>query len=61
MLKELLKQLPNGPLTPSKIILDQIIKGCVVTLHSVALLPQDNANPHAASEKHRNAHGQNGR
>lgn len=53
MLKELLKQQSNSPPTPSKIMLDQIIKACAATMHNVALLAQDNANLRAANEKKR--------
>jgi hypothetical protein len=52
-LKELLKQRSNSPPTPSKIMLDQIIKGCSVTMHNAALLAQENANLRAANEKKR--------
>ena len=53
MLKELLKQRSNSPPTPSKLILNQIIKGAYLSLHSGALLAQDNANLRAANEKKR--------
>jgi hypothetical protein len=53
MLKELLKQQSNSPPTPSKIMLDQIIKGHYISLHNTALLAQENANLRAANEKKR--------
>jgi hypothetical protein len=53
MLKELLKQRSNSPPTPSKIMLDQVIKGCAMTMHNAALLAQENANLRAANEKKR--------
>ena len=53
MLKGLLKQRSNSPPIPSKIILDQIIKGCMVTMYNTALLAQDNANLRVANEKKR--------
>lgn len=53
ILKELLKQRPNSPLTPSKIMLDQIIKGCAVTMHNAALLARENADLRAANERKR--------
>ncbi|OJD26395.1 hypothetical protein ACJ73_02234, partial [Blastomyces percursus] len=52
-LKELLKQRSNSPPTPSKVMLDQIIKGCAMTMHNAALLTQENANLRAANEKKR--------
>jgi hypothetical protein len=52
-LKELLKQRSHSPPTPSKIMLDQIIKGCAVTMHNAAILAQENANLRAANEKKR--------
>jgi hypothetical protein len=60
-LKELLKQRSNSPPTPSKIMLDQIIKGCMVTMHHAALLAQDNANLRAANEKKRQKRGRSTR
>jgi hypothetical protein len=53
MLKELLKQRSNSPPTPSKIMLDQIIKGHYISLHNTALLAQENANLRVANEKKR--------
>jgi hypothetical protein len=53
MLKELLKQRSNSPPSPSKTILDQIIKGHCISLHHTALLAQENANLRAANEKKR--------
>lgn len=53
MLKELLKQWSNSPPTPSKIMLDQIVKGHYISLHNTALLAQENANLRAANEKKR--------
>jgi hypothetical protein len=50
ILKELLKQQSNSPPTPSKIILDQIIKDHSITLHNTTLLVKENANLHAANE-----------
>jgi hypothetical protein len=52
-LKQLLKQQSNSPPTPSKILLDQIIKGHMIALHHTALLAQDNANLRIANEKKR--------
>lgn len=51
MLKDLLKQRSNSPPSPSKTVLDQIIKGHSIALHSTAILAQDNANLRAANEK----------
>jgi hypothetical protein len=53
MLKELLRQRSHSPPTPSKLILDQIIKGAYLSLHGAALLAQDNTNLRAANEKKR--------
>lgn len=52
-LKQLLKERSNSPPTPSKIMLDQIIKGYSMALHNTALLAQDNTNLRAANEKKR--------
>jgi hypothetical protein len=48
-----LKQRSNSPLSPSKIMLDQIIKGHCISLRHTALLAQENANPRGANEKKR--------
>jgi hypothetical protein len=53
MLKELLKQQLNSPPTPSKIMLDQIIKGHYISLHNTVLLTQENANLRTANKKKR--------
>jgi hypothetical protein len=53
MLKDLLKQRSKSPPSPSKTILDQLIKGHCLSLHNTALLAQDNANLRAANEKKR--------
>ena len=50
-LKELLKQRSHSPPTPSKIMLDQIIKECAVTMHNAAILAQENANLRASNKK----------
>ena len=51
MLKDLLKQRSNSPPSPSKTMLDQIIKGHCIALHNTALLAQENANLRIANEK----------
>jgi hypothetical protein len=51
MLKDLLKRRSNSPPSPSKEILDQMIKGFQLALHSGALLAEDNANLRIANEK----------
>jgi len=53
MMKELLKQRSHSPPTPSKLMLDQIIKGHCVALHHTALLAKENADLRAANEKKR--------
>jgi len=53
MLKELLKQRSHSPPTPSKRILDQIIKGAYLSLYGGALLARENADLRAANEKKR--------
>jgi DDE superfamily endonuclease/Tc5 transposase-like DNA-binding protein/Psq-like protein len=52
-LRQLLKQRSNSPPTPSKIMLDQIIKGCTITMHNAVLLAQENADLRRANEKKR--------
>ena len=44
MLNELLKKRSHSPPTPSKLMLDQIIKGYAKALHHTALLVKDNAS-----------------
>ncbi|CEO61207.1 hypothetical protein PMG11_05506 [Penicillium brasilianum] len=51
MLKDLLKQRSNSPPSPSKNILDRIIKGHYEALHNTAILAQENANLRVANEK----------
>lgn len=51
MLKDLLKQRSNSPPNPTKTMLDQIIKGTAIYLHTAALIAQDNANLRMANEK----------
>jgi hypothetical protein len=51
MLKDLLKRRSNSPPSPSKTMLDQIIKGHSIALHNTALLAQENANLRVANEK----------
>jgi hypothetical protein len=51
MLKDLLKQRSNSPPSPSKVMLDQIIKGHYIALHNTALLAKENANLREANEK----------
>jgi hypothetical protein len=53
MLEELYKQLSKSPPTPSKTMINQIIKGCAITMHSAALLAKENADLRAANEKKR--------
>ncbi|KAJ5737298.1 uncharacterized protein N7483_002423 [Penicillium malachiteum] len=52
-LKDLLKQRSNSPPSPSKLMLDQIIKGHCISLRNTALLAQENANLRATNEKKR--------
>jgi hypothetical protein len=51
MLKELLKQRSHSPPTPSKVMLDQIIKGHCIALYNTALLAKENDDLRAANEK----------
>jgi hypothetical protein len=53
MLKDLLKQRSTSPPSPSKTMLDQIIKGHCIALHNTALLAQENADLRRANEKKR--------
>jgi hypothetical protein len=53
MLKGLLKQRSHSPPTPSKLMLNQIIKGHCIALHNTALLAKENADLRAANEKKR--------
>jgi hypothetical protein len=51
MLKELLKQRSHSPPTPSKIMLDQIIKGHCIALHNTTLLAKEKDDLRAANKK----------
>jgi hypothetical protein len=51
MLKDLLRQRSNSPPSLIKSMLDQIIKGSYLSLHSAALLAQDIANLRIANKK----------
>jgi hypothetical protein len=53
MLKELLKQRSHSPPTPSKLMLDQIIKSCATTMHNATLLTKENHDLRAANKKKR--------
>jgi hypothetical protein len=52
-LKALLKERSKSPPTPTKIILDQVIKGCYLSMHNTALLAKENADLRTANEKKR--------
>lgn len=56
MLKKLLKQQLNSSSILSKIILDQIIKKCAITIHNTALFAQENTNLYTANEKKHQKH-----
>jgi hypothetical protein len=49
----LLKQHSKSPPTSSKIALDQVIKGCYLSIHNAALLAEENADLRVANEKKR--------
>jgi hypothetical protein len=49
--KKLLKQRSQSPLTPSKLAVQQLIKGCEMAMHSAALLAKENRDLRAANEK----------
>jgi hypothetical protein len=51
LLKDLLHRRLNTPPSPINSVVNQIIKGAYLSLHSAALLTQDNANLRAANEK----------
>jgi hypothetical protein len=51
MLKDLLKQRSSSPPSPSKAILDQIIKGHSISLHNTALLAHEVTNLRAANQR----------
>jgi len=53
MLKDLLKQRSNSPPSPSKTMLDQIIKGHCIALYNTALLAEENTALRTANEKKR--------
>jgi hypothetical protein len=49
--KKLLKHRSQSPLTPSKLAIQQLIKGCEMAMHSAALLAKENRDLRAANEK----------
>jgi len=51
MMRRLLDQRSKSPPSPLKLVVDRIIKGHYLTLHTLALLMQDNANLRIANEK----------
>jgi hypothetical protein len=51
MLKDLLRRRSNSPPSPSKDILDRIIKGHCEALHNTALLAQENVDLRTANER----------
>jgi hypothetical protein len=53
LLKNLLNRRSHTPPSPIKTVVDQMIKGSYLSLHSAALLTQENANLRAANEKKR--------
>ena len=53
LLNNLLNQRSNSPPTPSKTAVDQIIKSACLSMHSAALLAQENASLRRANEKKR--------
>ena len=53
LLKDLLDRRSQTPPSPIKTVIDQMIKGSYLSLHSAALLTQENANLRAANEKKR--------
>ncbi|MBN0049359.1 hypothetical protein JS756_36025, partial [Streptomyces actuosus] len=50
-IKQLLRQRINSPSTPSKIALDQLIKGCGMAINNAVLLSKENQDLRAAHEK----------
>jgi hypothetical protein len=50
-LKKLLNQRSTSPQSPSKRVLNQLIKGCEITMQSAAILAQEVHNLRAANEK----------
>ena len=53
LVKKLLKQRSNSPPSPSKSAIDQIIKSAYLSMHTVAILAQENADLRRANEKKR--------
>ncbi|CEJ62228.1 hypothetical protein PMG11_10734 [Penicillium brasilianum] len=53
LLKDLLDQRSQSPPSPIKTVVDQMIKGGYLALHTAALLSQENANLRIANEKKR--------
>jgi hypothetical protein len=51
MMKDLLDRRSKSPPSPFKLVVDQILKGHYLSLHTLALVMQDNANLRAANEK----------
>jgi hypothetical protein len=53
MMKDLIDQRSKSPLSPMKLVVDQILKGHYKALHNTALLVKENADLRAANEKKR--------
>ena len=53
LLKELLKKRSRSPPSPSKTVINGIIKGCYLSIHNAALLAQENTELRALYEKKR--------
>jgi hypothetical protein len=51
MMRRLLDRRSKSPPSPLKLVVDRVIKGHYLTLHTLALLMQDNANLRIANEK----------
>ena len=51
MIKDLLDRRSKSPPSPFKLVVDQILKGHYLSLHTLALVMQDNANLRAANKK----------
>ena len=53
LVKKLLRQRSNSPPSPSKSAIDQIVKSAYLSMHTVAILAQENADLRRANEKKR--------
>ena len=51
LVKDLLKQRTQSPPSPTNCVVNQLLKGCEIAIHSAIILASENAKLQAANEK----------